>query len=1061
MFKFVNEYNKKYYNEINRNVLSKMHEDECIKNCVDIIEKLAKIIWDDSGVILYATKNDKTYRELNPTFGQLFNDENFKDFLFLNEIVSIDDMPTLWKLDEARNYLTHGAKRKFIKGEIIELEVEITDELKIEAVKWLYNFCYNIYHFKFQEKPNSKWDNDYIKSLLTGPKTEPAEKNIKDTKKVDALKEKNAKQKDKIKSQKNTIDAQKIALQEKDKTIEEQLKENETLKKIIEESKTIERKALPRYTGQEVDLSKFKPAEKPALKKVATSKSKQEIELKLNNTIVLTKIENVSINYSMGMIFDMIDKGMFEAAKSYLVSESNVSAESRYANLLCNLSKKSINEFSISEVLSNLNDIKYFLNQKKSRLSSETVETLSSFFFDSKNAFNQLAIIFKVLAPFDFKERDKVINTFGSLLKNQISNQKSFNNVEYVFLYLDSLDKNYSEEYKNLIELSISNKQFTIANALNSKILTDDPENVFGLTKQLLIECRVTNEDEIISSINRLKDFSLFEKLLDIFSICDPALFRKYYNLLDALISDSSDTNLIFEAYKIIGQYKIDENLSDKVYEILSLHLQTSNNPEIYKQLEYLLQFSKSETIFYERCKDLASKSLDAKIKNNLFILYLKERSPQEYFTNKLAFYHKYDLSLAVVKPIHYTIKEEDIEAVLQVSTAKQRKEFLTELVDSLKASLKINLNEEKVNSVFDNIYKRFLKTEKKETYQVMKDYVECLINRGYFECAEDYLKLMLDLNYRTFEVAMLLTLCDYKVASLEDLFKSKTKLMSNTHFKQALSEAYNNDKVVYNQYLSFTEKQKRQNEIDKTRAEFDERVRLGKEARRLSTIATKSLAFLFIPFIVFLIFIPFIDVALTGLLVVFGSCSLILFTVLLTFKDEQIKPTDISKEQSLSIIKKKMTTTVISWILFAVMMFFAIWGGSSIYNNTKKIKYETFGTTYSITVGRNVNDNTFILSEHGWTSEYTSVKLDFSGNNKISYLVIPSGVKEILDCDFENSGIDRIYIPKTVTEIDYYAFEDFNGKFYYEGSQQEWKNISYFYDKPTSFGIEFNQKYK
>ena len=126
------------------------------------------------------------------------------------------------------------------------------------------------------------------------------------------------------------------------------------------------------------------------------------------------------------------------------------------------------------------------------------------------------------------------------------------------------------------------------------------------------------------------------------------------------MISDSSDTNLIFEAYKIIGQYKIDENLSDKVYEILSLHLQTSNNPEIYKQLEYLLQFSKSETIFYERCKDLASKSLDAKIKNNLFILYLKERSPQEYFTNKLAFYHKYDLSLAVVKPIHYTIKEED-----------------------------------------------------------------------------------------------------------------------------------------------------------------------------------------------------------------------------------------------------------------------------------------------------------------------------------------------------------------------------------------------------------------
>jgi hypothetical protein len=129
-----------------------------------------------------------------------------------------------------------------------------------------------------------------------------------------------------------------------------------------------------------------------------------------------------------------------------------------------------------------------------------------------------LSISFKrshlILAPFDFKERDKVIDTFGSLLKKQISNQASFNNVEYIFLYLDSLDKNYSEEYKNFIELSISNKQFTIANALNNKILTEDPDNIFGLTKQLLIECRATNEDEIISSINRLKDFSLFEKLL-------------------------------------------------------------------------------------------------------------------------------------------------------------------------------------------------------------------------------------------------------------------------------------------------------------------------------------------------------------------------------------------------------------------------------------------------------------------------------------------------------------------------------------------------------------------
>ena len=479
------------------------------------------------------------------------------------------------------------------------------------------------------------------------------------------------------------------------------------------------------------------------------------------------------------------------------------------------------------------------------------------------------------------------------------------------------------------------------------------------------------------------------------------------------------------------------------------------------------MQFSKSETIFYERCKDLASKSLDAKIKNNLFILYLKERSPQEYFTNKLAFYHKYDLSLAVVKPIHYTIKEEDIEAVLQVSTAKQRKEFLTELVDSLKASLKINLNEEKVNSVFDNIYKRFLKTEKKETYQVMKDYVECLINRGYFEYAEDYLKLMLDLNYRTFEVAMLLTLCDYKVSSLEDLFKSKTKLMTNTHFKQALSEAYNNDKAVYNQYLSFTEKQKRQNEIDKTRAEFDERVRLGKKAKKLSVIAVKSLSFLFIPVIVFLCFIPFISVKFVGLTAFFGTYFFIIFcTLFFGYQNGKIKPTDILKEQSLSIIKKKTTTIIISWFIFFPLLFLSIWGGSSIYNNTKKIKYESYGSTYSVTVGWNVDNHTLDLSKHGWTIEHTSVSIDISGNNNVSVIVIPSGVEEILRCDFNNCDVDYIYIPKTVKEINSFAFYTNTHpyyaqvKVYFEGTEDEWDQMTgYYAPKNVEFNKTYNQK--
>ena len=68
----------------------------------------------------------------------------------------------------------------------------------------------------------------------------------------------------------------------------------------------------------------------------------------------------------------------------------------------------------------------------------------------------------------------------------------------------------------------------------------------------------------------------------------------------------------------------------------------------------------------------------------------------------------------------------------------------------------------------------------------------------------------------------------------------------------------------------------------------------------------------------------------------------------------------------------------------------------------------------------------------------------------------IPHNIKFIGSCAFQSSGLKKIKIPKSVVEIEIYAFYDCypNLKLIYEGSTEDWNNI----EKSIAIGISSDQ---
>lgn len=163
MFKFFKEFDEEIYNEIVNEVEFNMWNDRCISIIQSEIEKIIKILFKDSAIVITNTGNDGvTYREYNPSLSRLFNEEEFKQYLVNNNILTFSDISDYWRILNVRNDKEHGYKTNKEK-------TKITLQIKKDSLKYLFKLCCNSYKYKFSKEPNTYWDEEYFEKLLTKP----------------------------------------------------------------------------------------------------------------------------------------------------------------------------------------------------------------------------------------------------------------------------------------------------------------------------------------------------------------------------------------------------------------------------------------------------------------------------------------------------------------------------------------------------------------------------------------------------------------------------------------------------------------------------------------------------------------------------------------------------------------------------------------------------------------------------------------------------------------------------------------------------------------------------
>ena len=187
MFEFFKQFDEDIYIEIVDEVEFNMWNDRCISIIKSEIEKIIKKLFRESDIVIMNVGDDGVmYREYNPTLANLLNDNNFRKYLDNNKLLTYKEIEKYWKIIPARNDKEHGPKFNREK-------INITLSMKKDALKYLFNLCYNVYWFNFGKKPDEKWDDEYFKKLLKKPEERVIEKEIKviDNVELDKIKKKN------------------------------------------------------------------------------------------------------------------------------------------------------------------------------------------------------------------------------------------------------------------------------------------------------------------------------------------------------------------------------------------------------------------------------------------------------------------------------------------------------------------------------------------------------------------------------------------------------------------------------------------------------------------------------------------------------------------------------------------------------------------------------------------------------------------------------------------------------------------------------------------------------
>lgn len=651
--------------------------------------------------------------------------------------------------------------------------------------------------------------------------------------------------------------------------------ENQYLQKRLEEYskpiKTIDLKQLKKSITKPFD---FKPKE---IKPIGNNLSSSE---KVKNNVELIKIGNSEISFEIyqkdnDLIYDFIERGWFDEANNMLNNSNNMTSDDEYARFLIKNRIINISGLKKHQISQNVAPLKKLIATCTEQHANSIIDFLTETYFETNNLKED---IFNIIYQFDFPKRSDILKDFKETIVDKITSNSAIQS-DSVTNYILSRDKTFDSEIKELIDISIENGKFEIANNLNSIILESDNTNTYALLNQLLINCKCSNIESLPSYLNQLSNFKLLTKILEELNKVNGKQFMALVQNLIIYINSTiqnnkyEEWNTLYQISACVCQYDLYERqkIIFSSLEYLIKTLDKIYSKELFDATETILALIDKPEAYLEYCTTLAIKSLDIPEADTRFIDEVKRIAPNTFISEKLSFYQFYGISFNTIKPLKTNIEhtqtfEHLVTELLKLANNKERKELLDDLIFSL--ALGVSESKDITNNVatFETLIKFYAKKQSLSLFTQMLIYSDELIKNRFFKEAKEIIKQALSLNIKEYECCFRLLLCDYEASNVDELIKSKEAIIDNDLYKLTINFAKIQDKAKYEEYLDIYSKQK--DAI--TKRNNEEQKKAEEEAKRLETegkifkskLKTISWGIIFLSLAVFIL----------GLGVIFGS---------------------------------------------------------------------------------------------------------------------------------------------------------------------------------------------
>lgn len=787
----------------------------------------------------------------NPNFKTMLFSSTFNEFLKEKYNYDLKHIKKILTSDN-RNISIHG--KRINKDTTLE-ELNSIEKLDKKTIRILYVelffYLVSVYTCEQGVSPNTKWDEDYVSTLLN-PSLEKieqeevveSEKKIKTQQvKLDKIKKeyesklkssetKLENKEAKLIEKEEEIARQNIVLAEKESQllaqekqmneINEQLlqKENETQAYINEIEKLKNELALPKITVKKSKKITIKDRKVIEQKNITLNTNKKSASLKNANLVKVKELSpsltiQIPLETSLSLVYDFISHEWFDKAENQLIElEKDYEAGEIQLAKLClkhkvdTLNKLITVEFDDSDIFSLQKIISTCSNLDTAKQVLNTI---------IKNVQQNTKLLYAIplynlALNYNFPGREIAKESFLNLIDTTITHPTG--KQDEILLAISTYAKflsnsEYSKFILDSIEKSILNHKFICAKNLNTELLTQNKNNSTLIKNKLLIDLQVESINEVYSNLLK-KDMSetLVEYITSLASVKEQldCLNRIYLNIKIYMHNNYSLAQKYFES---IYPFEFDDRsvLKEEILtELLShskptkpyldfalaiINLYPADQTEIYVSKLLILASVLLAYEKYESTKTVSQLILEVDPKNSKALEnILKCEINLKKSQKNITFDEFFDIN--AYQTLLSTLTNEEVKSV--------NDRFIK------LAFINITTNENQL-SLFNNLL-RFVDNNK-DTEHYLISVAEKLLDAKMFSKAIVYLNQALTINNLNSRIYWMLCLCELKCTSLEEATKLKQDIFDNKYYQLALTTAKKtNDSVTYKKYMSFYDSQ-------------------------------------------------------------------------------------------------------------------------------------------------------------------------------------------------------------------------------------------------------------